>query len=292
MDWLIMQTQFRLKSQKIYQFKRKKMLKKIFCIVAVFFSLLVFGQSKEVKNYNPYRKGAVFLFWGWNRAWYSNSDIRFKGTNYDFTLNNVQATDRPTDFSFRDYFHPLRVTIPQTNARMGYFLKDNFALVLGLDHMKYVMKQNQKVSYTIYNPYQEQGQMDLSNGDFLTYEHTDGLNYINLGVEKYIGLLKNQNLNIALDYGAGAGILYPKSNIKLKNNERSDRFHLAGLGLDTRLGLNMIFFKHIMARVEAKYGYINMPDIKSTHNPRDKASQDFVFGQINFGIGYIFNTRK
>ena len=93
-------------------------------------------------TYNPYRKGAIFLYWGWNRAIYSNSDVHFRGNGYDFTLHNMIAKDRPTDFSFDDYLNPLRVTIPQTNARIGYFIKDNLALVLALDHMKYVMKQD------------------------------------------------------------------------------------------------------------------------------------------------------
>ena len=79
--------------------------------------------------YNPYRKGAIFLYWGWNRAIYSNSDVHFRGNGYDFTLHNMIAKDRPTDFSFDDYLNPLRVTIPQTNARIGYFIKDNLALV-------------------------------------------------------------------------------------------------------------------------------------------------------------------
>lgn len=35
-----------------------------------------------------------------------------------------------------------------------------------------------------------------------------------------------------------------------------------------------------------------MPDIKTTLNNTDKAQQDFMFGQINFGIGYTFRTKK
>ena len=35
-----------------------------------------------------------------------------------------------------------------------------------------------------------------------------------------------------------------------------------------------------------------MPDIKTTlNNKPDKANQDFVFYQINFGIGYVFNRK-
>ena len=85
----------------------------------------------------------------------------------------------------------------------------------------------------------------------------------------------------------------PKSNVKLFGNERSDRFHFAGFGADVRANINAVFWNHWMARVEAKFGYINMPDIKTTlNNKPDKAQQDFVFGQINFGIGYLFQTKK
>ena len=87
--------------------------------------------------------------------------------------------------------------------------------------------------------------------------------------------------------------MFPKSNVKLFGNERSDRFHVAGFGLDGRTSLNFVLWKHIVARVEAKAGYINMFDIKTTlNNKPDKAEQDFVFGQVNFGIGYTFNTKK
>ena len=249
--------------------------------------------------YNPYRKGAIFLYWGWNRALYSNSDVHFRGNDYDFTLHNMVAKDRPTDFSFNDYLNPLRVTIPQTNARIGYFIKDNLALVLALDHMKYVMKQDQTTDFTgkISDPHYaamvRDGKVDLTDGEFLTFEHTDGLNYVNIGAEKYNKIYQGNNFNITWSYGGGLGVLYPKSNVKLFGNERSDRFHVAGFGLDARASLNFVFWKHLMARVEAKYGYINMPDVKTTLNDRpDKAQQDFVFGQVNFGVGYIFQTRK
>ncbi|MDO5614927.1 MAG: hypothetical protein Q4G16_01965, partial [Cruoricaptor ignavus] len=212
--------------------------------------------------------------------------------------HDVVARDRQTPFKFGTYFNPTKVTIPQTNAKIGYFIKDNVALVLSLDHMKYVMKQNQTVDFSgeisdaNYAAMVQNGQVDLTNGEFLTFEHTDGLNYINLGLEKHKNILNKNKFDIVWAYGAGAGVIIPKSNVVLMGNERSDRFHLAGFGLDARTSLNFVFWKHVMARVEAKYGYINMPDIKTTLQNSDKAMQDFAFAQINFGIGYTFNTRK
>ena len=35
------------------------------------------------------------------------------------------------------------MTIPQTNLKIGYFLTDTYTISFGLDHMKYVMNDNE-----------------------------------------------------------------------------------------------------------------------------------------------------
>ncbi|WP_245688870.1 hypothetical protein [Riemerella columbipharyngis] len=261
--------------------------------------LIFFGIGMSAQTRKPFEKGSVLLFWGWNRGWFSNSDIGFSGEGYKFQLDNVAAYDRPTKFDLGIYFGPTKVTLPQTNARIAYFIKDNVAIVLGLDHMKYVMDQNQTVNFhgyisdPKYAAYVKDGKVDLSDEQFLTFEHTDGLNYINIGAEKYKTLVNHRNFDLVWGYGAGGGVMFPKSNVKLFGNERSDRFHVAGFGADVRTNLNFVFWKHFVARVEAKYGYVNMWDIKTTlNNNPDKAWQDFAFGELNFGIGYTFRTKK
>jgi hypothetical protein len=254
----------------------------------------------EVKSSdNPFKKGSFLVFWGWNNAKYSKSDIRFKGDGYDFQLDNVVANDRQTHFDWGTYFNPGSITIPQVNYRITYFPKDNFGITLGMDHMKYVMDQNQTVNLKGYidDPKYagmvNNGQVDLNSGEFLTFEHTDGLNYINIGAQKYHNVLDKKHIDIFLSYGGGLGALLPKSNVQLMGNERSDRFHLAGFGLDARASVSVVIIKHIVLQAEGKFGYINMPDIKTTlNNKPDKASQDFVYAQFNFGIGYTFNTAK
>lgn len=54
----------------------------------------------------------------------------------------MKATDRQTPFGMI-YFDPVLFTIPQYNARLGYFFKDNWSISIGMDHMKYVMVQDQ-----------------------------------------------------------------------------------------------------------------------------------------------------
>ena len=61
-------------------------------IVLFLFSFLVIAQENKIlKNNKPINKGKFFAYWGWNWARYSDSDIRFKGENYDFRLSNVKS---------------------------------------------------------------------------------------------------------------------------------------------------------------------------------------------------------
>ncbi|WP_345990651.1 hypothetical protein AAEU33_01490 [Chryseobacterium sp. Chry.R1] len=291
-------------------------MKKLF-VIGVMMSSFVFGQKEKdtlsvEKNLETFtgatpkkqkpdplsKKGQMFVFFGWNRAAFSNSDINFSGNGYNFQLNNVSAHDRPTKFGIV-YFDPTWFTVVQYNFRAGYFIKDNLALVLGIDHMKYVMDQNQTVNFKghisdpTYAGMVQNGQVNLADEKFLTFEHTDGLNYENLGLERYQSLINKKNIDLVWSYGAGIGVMFPKSNVRLFGNERSDRFHVAGMGTDVRTSLNLVFWNHWMARLEGKFGYINMWDIKTTlNNKPDKARQDFVFGQVLAGIGYTFNTKK
>ena len=268
-------------------------MKKLFYI-AFLFTAFAANAQKE-----PFSKGSVMVFWGWNRAAYSDSDIHFKGDGYDFQLNDVVAHDRQSAFRFNLYFNPSKITIPQVNYRITYFPKDDLGITIGMDHMKYVMDQDQTVDFSgyinnaTYAAMVKNGSVDLSNGKFLMFEHTDGLNYLNIGAQKYKNILNHKNFDIFWSYGGGLGAIVPKSNVTLMGFERSDRFHLAGFGLDARTALSFVVWRHIVGQVEGKFGYINLPDVKTTlNNKPDKASQDFIYGQVDFGIGYTFNTRR
>jgi len=250
-------------------------------------------------------KGKMYIFWGWNRGWYSNSDIHFTGDNYDFTLDNVEAKDRQSPFNFGTYFKPSSITIPQTNFRIGYFINNKYDISIGVDHMKYVMVQNQitQISGEINDSSNYDGSYSDNDialtQDFLIYEHTDGLNYLNAEITRNDDLLNLLKFNLNSDkiqintlLGVGLGALMPKSNVTLWNNKRHDEFHFAGYGFSAKAGINVTFFKHFFIRTEYKVGFINMPDIRTSPDPSDKAAQHFTFTQWNFDFGVAFRLFK
>ncbi|RAR48906.1 hypothetical protein [Flavobacterium lacus] len=252
-----------------------------------------------IEKYTAHNKGKFYIFWGGNREDFTKSDIRFKGADYDFTLYNADAHDKPKGFHI-DYFNPARMTIPQTNFRLGYFITDKYNISIGFDHMKYVMRQDRAVDYSGFYPNQGSYGETLPNGqillteDFLMFEHTDGLNYVNTeisrvdDISKWFSIKNTDLLQINFTEGIGGGFLYPKTNTKLLGKERYDEFHVSGYGISTKVGLNVTFLKNFFVQGELKGGYISMNDIRTTKDKTDRAEQNFWFFQRILVIGGIF----
>ncbi|SFE92754.1 hypothetical protein [Flavobacterium xueshanense] len=278
---------------------------KHFLLYSAFLTILctnntIAQETTEIQDkYSTHNKGKFFISWGGNRDSYSKSDITFRGKDYDFTLENVQAHDKPKGWHV-DYINPARMTIPQTNFRMGYFINDHYSVAIGVDHMKYVMSQNKAVDINGYYP--NPGSYDellgnnqvLLTEEFLKYEHTDGLNYVNTEFSRHDDISSifkignTDKIQINLTEGVGFGLLYPKTNTTLLGKERHDDFHVSGFGTSLKAGLNVTFFKHFYIQGELKGGYINMQDIRTTESTEDSASQDFFFFQRIIALGGIF----
>lgn len=173
--------------------------------------------------------------------------------------------------------------------------------------MKYVMttNENRTVNGFIDLPAEEVG--SIYNGvfdnetlfiseDFLLFEHTNGLNYVYVEFGRFddvssIFNIKNTDVfQLNITEGFGAGVLYPKTNTTLLGKERYDEFHVAGYGLSLNVGLNLTFFKHFYIQLDAKGGFIDMPDIRTTSNSNEYAQQHFFFLQRIVSFGGIFRV--
>lgn len=271
----------------------------IYLLVLFFTTIFSFAQEINTERYTAHNKGKFFVTWGGNRESYSKSDATFTGKDYNFTIDNMKAHDKPKGWHI-DYINPAKMTIPQTNFQLGYFLSDHYSVAIGVDHMKYVMTQNQtanvsgQINGPIHNGNYNNTPVNFADETFLTFEHTDGLNYIHSeiarhdDISKLFNIRNTDKIQINLTEGIGFGLLYPKTNTQLLGKERYDQFHLAGFGTSIKAGLNITFFKYFYVQGELKGGYINMNDIRTTSNPEDRASQDFFFFQRIIAVGGKF----
>ena len=289
-----------------------KFQKLFFLAFLLFLNTTIFSQTedKKVEKYTAHNKGKFFLSFGGNRGYFTESDINFKGKNFDFTVNDATAEDVPKGWHV-DYVNPTRLTIPQTNFRLGYFLNDHYSISIGFDHMKYVFTQNQTANVTgtinlpasepgsIYNGTYNNTPINFSDGTFLRFEHTNGLNYVHTEFCRFDDLatvfdflkpLNSDKFQINLTEGIGAGFLFPRTDATVLSQKQWDEFHVAGYGVSAKAGLNFTFYKYFFLQTEIKTGYINMPDIKITEDLSETAKQHFGYSQtiISFGVNYKF----
>jgi hypothetical protein len=265
-----------------------------FLILLFCFPTISNAQSgPELANKNI--KGKFYVYWGWNRENFSRSDISLQGIDYNFKLSDVQANDRQTKFSFDAYLNPSKATIPQYNFRVGYFFHEKYNVSIGIDHMKYVVSQNQTVKIDgnildASNPYfgKYENKDIILKEDFLKLEHTDGLNFVNMDVRRFDNLLDFKNLHVGLTEGLGVGFLIPRTDATVLGRKRHDEFHISGYGISAVLGLNFKFYRYFFIQTEYKAGFINLQGIKTGFDPEDKAQQHFFFGQYNINFGSWF----
>jgi hypothetical protein len=208
--------------------------------------------------------GTLYFTAGYNLDWFTNSDIHFLDQttdDYDFTLYNVKAKDRP---GLEDMFHE-DITIPQYSFRIGYWFnnKNDLGIEFNYDHVKYVMLQDQRVHMTgtFRGEYYDQDTTLVSN--FIRYEHTNGANYAMLNLVKRSTLIhsKKENSWLSVVAKAGAGIVLPRSDTWIAGNRRNDTYHVAGYVMGLDAGLRYDFLRYFFLESTIKGCFANYTDV-------------------------------
>lgn len=287
-----------------------KLLLLLGCLVQSVFGI---GQSNHIssstkkvqwfpKKMDTHQKGSFYFYWGYNRAKFRNSTIHFSAEDYDFTLFDVKATDRPSPFSFKQYFTLSEFTIPQYNYRLGYRLTQNWGVSLGIDHMKYVVVQDQEVriSGVISDNISEKyagaflNETVIIEKDILQYEHTDGLNLVTLDFEYLIPIFQTSNQKIKLKINTGIGGIWvvAKTNIKILGEGIDNDFHVAGFSLAGKIGPRIDLWERFFISSEFKTGYMAVPDVLIENAAPKYADQTIIFFEFYTAVGGIFKFGK
>lgn len=250
---------------------------------------LIFSSSFSV--YAADHTDQWYFMWGYNNAVYDDSDIHFKGDDYDFTLHDVSGSDRPSKIKAEYLFH---VTKPQINARFGYYFDKTHRISFGNDHMKYIADPGQTVKMTGTDHQGNVGDGTSATEqqiekNYLEFEHTDGLNFVNVGLETLDPFLKTKKYELYTFYGIDLGVVLPRSDVTLGANKRNNKFNLVGYGTALKVGVILDIGDSWFAQFTLKQGSLWMPDIRTTSSSSDTASQSINFFQGYFALAYFFN---
>lgn len=236
----------------------------------------------------------IYLQWGYNRDWFSRSDIHFKnGNQYDFTVHQVTASDRP---DFEGFWRtPLDITIPQNSFRIGFYInkKHTHAVEINFDHAKYVMDDYKvrRISGTIYGQTFDKDTLMVPN--FVHFEHTNGANFYHFNYVSQIVLTHNKKKNrmvTSFIYKLGAGFVMPKSDITIMGKRLDNRYHIAGYIVSAEAGGRYYPFRNLFLELNIKGGFANYLNTLTVEG--GKASHKFYYTEVIGLVGYDINFHK
>jgi hypothetical protein len=272
-----------------------------FSIIFLFFFLISFsrpvGLAKEDCNCPggiKKGKGTLYASWGYNRDWFSQSDLHFKDNgsdDYNFILYNVKAKDRSGfNLLLKTAAHG-DISIPQYNYRLGYYFnsKHDIGIEISFDHAKYVMVQDQQVHI--------KGQihgigMDkdtLLGIDFLKFEHTNGANFLMGNFLKRQNFFHSANNKhwISAIIKTGAGIMIPKTDVTLFGTRLDNKFHIAGWLAGIEPGLRYDY-RHFFVEATVKGSFVDYTDVLTVGtgkaNHRFWCFEAILTAGIQFGL--------
>ncbi|MEW6469781.1 MAG: hypothetical protein AB1458_12695 [Bacteroidota bacterium] len=236
-------------------------------------------------------KGSFYFAWGYNRDWYSASDIHFTDAQkgYDFTIYRLKAKDRPDFDKIMRTAMRLDFSIPQYNYRLGYYFKkkNHLGIELSFDHAKYVVIDNQtaRLKGKIGDHYYDAD--TLISRQLLHFEHTDGANFLMLNFLYRKTLFQSQNAKqwLSLVSKSGAGVVVPKTYVALLGEELDNEFHIAGWIIGEELGLRYDR-KHFFAELTGKGAFANYSDVLVM--PGTKARHHFWCAELILSAGFQF----
>lgn len=236
------------------------------------------------------QKGKFYLSWGYNKDWFSRSNLHFssKGNNdYNFTVYDATAHDLPR---FNQIFNKA-LSIPQFIYRVGYsFAKHpDMGIEIGFDHAKYIMDRNRvrHIKGKIFENYIDKD--TLISPQFLQFEHTNGANFLTVSFVKKKALLHNssgRNIVYAV-MKPGLGIVIPQSEVLLFGVDQNNKYHIAGYVFGMDLGLHIEMNKHFFADTGFKGVFANYIDVLSVAESR--ANHHFFAAEWLISVGYQFS---
>ncbi|MEN8928441.1 MAG: hypothetical protein ABF258_10295 [Flavobacteriales bacterium] len=262
-------------------------MKKNLLLIALAFSFAGANAQDFAERTN---KGRIFASFGLNRTAYDLSNLKMNGEGYDVELTHFDADDGYTDLDFSKF-----------NGKLGYFITENLAIVLGYDNFSYqnIDKRLVKIGGSISDTtggfvadYETNQDVIRTSSDFMTYGYSN-MSYINLNLEIHDDFWVSKNGKFAWSYyfGLGGGVVMTESTVSLfGQDEVTTSNGMNGFGGNASFGTKF-YMGPVFLDFGGKAGYISTSDVAMDADG-GVADHNFMFATGIASIGVAFNLSK
>jgi hypothetical protein len=235
------------------------------------------------------RHGALYLSWGYNRDWYTRSDIRFRNTDpnnsYDFTFHNAHASDKP---DFKDFWRFNSLTIPQYDLTVGYLFGDkhDLGIEVSWNHLKYVVDDNQLMHVTGQIHGRTLDVDTVVTPNFVHLQHTNGNNYLMVNLVKRWQLRAGRHLRLSAIGKVGAGPMISYTISTVLGSHEEGPFHYHGWVVGTSAGLRLDVFRYFFLQSDVQGAFADYTNTWLGADKRGRATHVFGSGQLIWAFGF------
>jgi hypothetical protein len=229
-------------------------------LIALFVCIKTLAIAQDAVPTVNATKREYYFSWGYNKEWYSPSNIHIKqaslGNNY--TLVKAQAHDHIG----WDKVLQRPLTIPQYNYRLGFFSKKNpsIGFELNFDHTKYIVTQGQMAHWQGTINGQSVSYDSVTTRQNFDYNLNNGANFFCFNVVKRFKNYETPSNNWFVLHTllkAGAGPVIPHVENTILNQDNKPHFQLGGVNGAVELALRATFFKYVYLELCQKGDYAN-----------------------------------
>jgi hypothetical protein len=251
------------------------------------------AEAQEVPQKKKRRAGAVYLSWGYNQEWYTNSTVHVKqdalGNNYD--LVQVNGHDHKGWNNKSIFRQP--VTIPQYNYRIGYYFneKQDLGLEINFDHTKYIIADNQRVRVKgKLNNVNVDDSILFSEQNGFYYFLNNGANFFLLNLVKRFELYDSRSLAVDLVGKIGVGPVIPHVENRLFGVANDPHFQFGGWNTGLETALRVTVMRYGFIELSQKVDYARYSGLRLASG--GTASQAFGTYELILSAGFILPTTK
>lgn len=272
-----------------------------FILILLLIPLMSMAQRKKKRV--SYAEGTLYGSYGYNWTSYSKSNLRLQGNGYDFTLLGLRAHDLPESYNPLTIFDQSKTSVPQFNARLGYYFWNHWAISVGVDHLRYIQSHGTPVRISgnidpgidanFSGTYD--GEEISPEGDQIHYANSNGLNFLRLGVNHTNMLLRSDDdSRFVLTYNLGldVGGLFTNNDFTFQDLTSERTSSMSGYGISMNAGLRFEFFRYFFIQPSFAGGVQHQLHVQTRpNNPYSFAKQAYLYGEFNTVLGFFIYVR-
>ncbi|MFP5040768.1 hypothetical protein [Parasediminibacterium sp. JCM 36343] len=266
-----------------------QILKKLLLLFIVVIAALSV-QAQQAKKKKE-RKGQFYFSWGYNKEWYTHSNVRVKQSSLDndYTFKGISGHDHP---GWDEGLFHIALSIPQYNYRLGYIFnkKRGLGWEINFDHTKFIFAEQDARLVGKLQGRQVDTTISFREGNGFYYYLNNGANFLLFNLTKRWNFYESANRNVRVDaFGkAGIGPVIPHVQNKLFGQENAQGFQFGGWNMGVEGAVRATFFKSVYLEYAQKLDYARYSNLKVYEGTAKQAfgTYEWILSLgVTFGMG-------